>query len=148
MKKLVSLVLFLFLFGVCSCASLNVISDKRPAGCEESIIYAKIPNPKTAGIAVELANITFVKHYPLAKASVLSSLGKVETLLNNDPVTWKELITMVTGEVNSIKNNFGIELLILSGYLKVLDNPLPINKCDKDLLLNHVKEQKMYINML
>jgi len=146
MKRIFSsLVIVGFLFGCGTFAGKPV----RPAGCEQSVLYDKIPNLKEVDLLLKIGVIEVVKKKPQLKTSILNGLNELDRLLSSPvPPTYVDLLAVVTKDIAWINDQAGIEILILSEYAGVFSQPIQIFPCDISLLREHIKKQIFYIDMV
>ena len=145
MKKFMSILAMLaFCFSACAFSPQPI---EIPEGCENSIIMNKIGFYKEADFLLTLANVRALKEDAYTKEQVLDFFDDLTELLNT--ATYAELATFVLEKVKWVNENMGVEILILTEYgIDFLGNDLPIDQCDKELLLKHINKQRRYTQMV
>lgn len=151
MKRLIVLtILLLFVFG-CAKNNLYVPPDvcvKDASGNYDSIILQRIPDPASASLLLQLANLEAVKNiagYTVDEA--LISLDIIESILSKD-ITFNGLIDEATKQAGIVNNSYGLELFLISQYVTVLDTPEIVSPCDKALILLHLNKQRQMLKLI
>lgn len=134
MKKL--FIIFIVCVSLIGCAFLpnkdGVCDTEKP-----SLICEKVPEPEAADILLQLANLEALKNDSYTGAQATEFLNECETFLN-EVETYAGLADWLSMKVK----NIDAEIIILSGYLQVLDKELPIYEYDRMLLKKHIEHQR------
>jgi len=130
---------------ISSCAGLN--NNVIPDGCENSLIYKEAAKlgvtPQLIGTIFQLANLELIKNDVVAKADISQFLDDVESLLDRDQTTYLDVVNMVVSRVSEIQDQFGPEVIVLiTAFSQQLSEPIPIDDCDRQLLLQHIEDQR------
>ena len=149
MKKVITIIFALLLF-VAGCAENNVVV---PEGCENSLIYAEAAKlgvtPQAVGTIFQLANLELLKNNVIAKADVEQFFDDVECLLDRDETTYLDVVAMVVTRVDELRNEYGPEVMVLiTAFSEQLSKPIPIDECDRMLMLKHVADQRKILDMI
>lgn len=67
------------------------------------------------------------------------------TALADDQVTYVELAQVAAQNVKWVNSYFGNRLLVYSELLCLFDQPIPIDKCDRELIQIHLNKQILYL---
>jgi hypothetical protein len=118
-----------------------------PDGCENSLIYKEAAKlgvtPQLIGTIFQLANLELIKNDVVAKADISQFLDDVESLLDRDQTTYLDVVNMVVSRVSEIQDQFGPEVIVLiTAFSQQLSEPIPIDDCDRQLLLQHIEDQR------
>jgi hypothetical protein len=124
-----------------------------PDDCSNSLIHKVAAEmhttPQVVGTIFQLANLELLKHNVVAKDDVAKFLDDAESLLGRENTTYLDLVTLITLRVRSIQEKFEPELILLiTAFSEQLSKPIPIDSCDKKLLLKHIADQRKVQEMV
>lgn len=124
-----------------------------PEECANSLIYKVADEmhttPQAVGAVFQLADLELVKNDVVAKKDVSQFLDDVESLVSRDTTTYLDVVTAITVRVEALQEKFGPEvMLLITVFSEQLSEPIPIDPCDKTLLLKHVADQRRVLEML
>ena len=134
MKKLS--IIFIMCISLVACA----FTPNKDGVCdteEPSLICEKIPEPEAADILLQLANLEALKNDAYTGKQALEFLDQCDKFIT-EVNTYADLADWLSTKVE----NIDAEIIILSGYLKVLDKKLPIYDYDRMLLKQHIEHQR------
>ena len=136
------------LFAACSTAP-----PPRPDGCEHSLIYKVADEmhttPQAVGTVFQLADLELIKNNLVAKDDVSRFLDDVESLLAKDQTTYLDVMTLIVRRVRAIQEHFGPEVMLLfTAFANELSKPIPLDPCDRAMLLQHVADQWKVLEMV
>lgn len=131
---------------MCSCASRQIVP---PAGCENSILYSQLGNQLLEVDAIlKVANVVAIKEDVYTRAQALNAIDNLILVLNSNP-SYLDFGMMVWEMVEDVNQTTRIEVLLVSEYLlESFNSPIPIDPCDKDLIVLHLEKQKRLIMLL
>ncbi len=147
LKRLMIVVACLMLVMVGCTVSQNQV---RPEGCEDSMIYDYFPNPTIVDTTVKLAVYTIADEMPELKAPILKTIDVITYALSWDAgLDYKGLAAFVIEEVGWLQDHAGVQLLIIGDALgsQMFELEIPLLPCDRDFILNHLAELKLYVLM-
>ncbi len=130
-----------------SCASV-VTQPQRPAGCEGSLIYNTIPNPELLSTGLILGVYEYAKLNPDKRALIEEALICAEELLEREDITAADGALLLTQRFDWLNKYLGAEILILTELLSPLNQPIPLDACDRRFLQSFFKKEREYISML
>lgn len=137
------LVLLCMVMQGCASAPMNaLVSDTRPAGCEQSLIYDHVPAPRLAGGVLIIAVSELVRARPEARPYLVGAFDRLLSALGDNELTYIELATIAAEQISWVNQYFGDRLLIYSDLLGVFDRPIPLYPCDRDLIRKHLQKQR------
>lgn len=140
------LVLIVLAVMLClGCTTTNPI----PPGCESSVILKQIPNAKEVDLLLKLANVQAVKQNLYTKSEALAAIESIETVLLEKNITYADLAGQVLRYVDGANQRAGIEIFLIVDYIQGFKSEVvQIDKCDRDLLLKHLQQQRTYVGLL
>lgn len=142
-KWILVLVVLVTLF--LGCSTTNVI----PPGCENSVILKQVPNAKEVDLLLKLANVQAVKQNLYTKSEALAAIESIETVLQNESITYADLAAQVLRYVDGANEKAGIEIFLIVDYIQGFKSqPIQIDQCDRDLLFKHLQQQRTYLGLL
>lgn len=136
---------FIIAFWLTGCAT---VQEKVPPGCENSHIYKTIKNPKLIGAMIEIGNLQALKQNVYTKRQALEAVRMLQRFLVKQDMTYKTLVNVALPLVERV--NMGQEILILSAAFIDLSGEIPIDACDKDIilaLLTRIESEIMAVNL-
>ena len=137
------LMMLCFLLQACASTPMNaLVSDARPAGCEQSLIYDHVPAPKIASGVLIIAVSELVRARPEARPYLVGAFDRLLSALEDNELTYVELATIAADQISWVNQYFGDRLLIYSALLGVFDRPIPLYPCDRDLIRKHLQKQR------
>lgn len=148
LRNICCILFCLALLGTGCIGLSNIVSDKPPVGCENSLIYKYVSSPGTTDLILKLALYELAKNKPEWREPVWEFLLACEKMITLENITYRYLMLEVVAAVDYLNENAGVELLILSEVLGDFDKEILISDCDKDLLLQHIAKQKLYLGTL
>lgn len=134
MKKV--FIIFIVCISLVGCA----FTQNKDGVCDTekpSLICEKIPEPEAADILLQLANLEALKSDSYSATQAEEFLAECETFID-EVETYADLANWLSLRVKNIE----AEIIILSGYLKVLDKELSIYDYDRMLLKKHIEHQR------
>lgn len=109
---------------------------------EPSVICEKIPQPEHADIILQIGNLRAIKGDIYSGKEAIAFLEKCEAILSEQK-TYKDLTQKLVAEINEVD----IEIIVLSEYVNKLKVDLPISDFDRNLLKQHIENQKKIIKL-
>jgi len=134
-------------FTCSSCIALVDQMTERPAGCEQSIIYDRLPAPKVSGAVLLIAVNEAAHAKPEVVMYILGSIDSILEVLQDDQVTYVELAMQAAQQISWINTYFGNRVLVYSELIAAFDRPVPLYPCDRMLIRNHLKKQRDMLTM-
>lgn len=128
----------------CKSSGVKVI----PEGCENSLIYQKIDHPTMVKASLFLANAAALKKGLYSTDQVLSVLNELEGLLTPESLTYQVLVTAMIPIINKLNENAGFIVLGLSPGITQLQEDIPIDDCDREIILGLIQEIKITVAAL
>ena len=148
LKRLMIVVACLMLVMVGCTVSQDQV---RPEGCEDSMIYDYFPNPTLVDTTVKLAIYTIADEMPELKAPILKTIDVIIDLLswNTEGMDYKAFAAIVIEEVGWLQDHAGVQMLIIADAVgsQMFELEIPILPCDRDFILKHLAELKLYVLM-
>jgi hypothetical protein len=135
------LVAFAFSVLLFGCATIKD-AGVRPAGCEDSLIYDKVPQPDLVGVGLMLAVSETSLQYPQARPYIAGAIDALTRSLAGEKPTYAAFALEVFQDITWINQNFGARLVLIKPVVLAFDSPLPISSCDLALIRNHLAMQK------
>lgn len=145
-KSLVIGISLFFMLTSCSHFQNLASQNQTPVGCENSVIYKNIPNPKLIGVVNIIVVNEGVIAYPKAKPFIKTGVESLLKALEDDSLTYVDFLTMVSDNVKWVNKYFGNRLVTYTEILSIFDSPLPIDSCDRDLIKAHLLKIKNLVN--
>lgn len=133
---MVLLIALVFTFMGCSYIQTSKVCETE----QKSLICEKIPHPEQAGILLQIANITALKKDAYSAEQAFKFLDDVESFLK-EADTYGNACRWIANEMDK----YDLEVLILSGYIDILNIPETITEYDRELLLKHIERQRALI---
>ena len=129
------------------CASVPT-QPQRPPGCENSLIYSAAPNPELLGTGLILGVYEYAKLNPDKRAIIEEALICAEEVLEGEDLTASDAALLHTQRLDWLHKYLGAEILILTELLAPLNQPIPLDPCDRRFLQSLFKKEREYISML
>lgn len=140
------------MFGLVGCNVQQPTPVVVPDDCSESIIYnyaAKTGmTPSQVGAIFKVASTLALTQEPGFKTDFLVLLTKMEVILQTEDMKASDLARYVLAETKVINTRWGKAALVLSVVLAEFDREVPLNSCDRRLILKHIQEQKALAEMI
>ena len=137
--NLLTSLLALALLVAVGCVSMQPLTP--PDGCEDSLIYERIPNPRMVKAALFLANAAALRKGLYDADEVLVVLDGLGGLLAQD-LTYAGLLMRMIPVINRLNKDAGFIVIGLSPAIRGLDAPIPISDCDIGILQGLVAEMR------
>ena len=144
MVKRLMIVIVCLMFVV-ACGPLQLKPTVIPEGCEDSLIYSKLPYPQVTDTVLQVAVYQFAIETGSAP-QILDVINTIEAaLVSPTGMNFSDFVLLVNEQVGLLNARWGVSLLIVSESLADLSVPIPISECDKNLLLKHLAKQKKWV---
>ena len=150
MKKLLlptmiflALIIILFTQG-CIATSQPV----PPPGCEGSLIYAKIKYPHMVKASLFLANAAAIKKGLYSGEQVLDVFNDLDALLTPEALTYKAMVDAALPIINTLNADAGFVIIGMAPAIMMLNDEIPLNPCDREMLLGLVGEMRVTVMAL
>ena len=143
-RLLIVVVCLTFMAG---CAGFQMKPAEIPVGCEDSLIYSKMPYPQVTDTILQVSVYNFAVETGAAP-QILDVIGHLEVALANPGgMNFSDFVLLVNEQVGLLNQRWGVSLLIVSESLADLNLPLPISDCDRNLILKHLAKQKKWVTL-
>ena len=144
MLKRLLIVIICLMFTV-GCSGLQMKPTVIPEGCEDSLIYSKLPYPQVTDTILQVSVYNFAVETGAAP-QILDVINTIEAALASPGgMNFSDFVLLVNEQVGLLNARWGVSLLIVSDSLADLNVPIPISDCDKNLLLKHLAKQKKWV---
>jgi hypothetical protein len=123
---------------------------ERP-GAENSIICKVLTdrgiNVNDVNLLFKVVNVTLIKKDAYTKEEFLKFIDEVEGLITVSS-TYENLSAYLLDAVNNFNENYKIEMVLLADYFDDFDMVVNISDFDRDLLLEHIKQQRDIVSLM
>lgn len=119
---------------IAGCCMLKPVP--RPNGCENSVIYEQVNNPAMVGTLIQLANAKALSKNTYRTEEAIKAVVTIKALLEKEPITFSDFLEGVKPISKNFLNQYGTELLLIDTALSGLNIDIPINECDKGLIIS------------
>ena len=124
----------------------NALKDEPPEGCENSLIYKYVPKPKIVGGVIRLGNMAAMRESLYTKEQALNSIYMIKGLLDQPNLTYFYLMDAVNPLIKKV--NYGTEVMMVSTAFMDIDKEVPLDPCDRELLLRLTEKLITEINSI
>lgn len=141
----------MMLFVVCAllvgCASKEFVP---PEVCDnqESHILEVMPNPTgldKALLGTNLGAMEMIEGYGPKEA--LAVIDQVDEKVNSVDMTYAELVGYIMRKVEVANGLAGASIFIVGPDLRRLASPLPVSRCDIELVRRHLERQRVLVQL-
>jgi len=150
-KCFVLLFALLFSAGGCGTIDLDLTQpDEIPPGCENSLILKYVPAPKVIDVGLKIAVVQVAKlgYKEEVKTAITDVLWMLPETKDDNLKTGAEFVSYIMTRVNFLNKYAGVELVIVSETLNVIDVNIPLDWCDIEIIRKHLEGQLLYVNMV
>lgn len=151
-KKYLSVCMIGFTLGLLGCMPQSnmhlpdVCLTDNGTRCEDSLILEHINNPYNASIVLEIANLEMLSRMELYNVKDAHLFfDDIERKLEHF-TTWKDLFDYVAFQLAALNDRAQMELMYITSYFHVLNEPIPLSECDIALVRAHIERQRRLLN--
>lgn len=133
----------LFMFG---CAAHQVAI---PEGCGNSILYTKFGSElKMIDSVLKISNLSALREDVYTRNEAVAVINDLLSVIEAEP-TYFDFAMIVWRVVTDINEKHDTELLLISEIIfESFNLPIPIDPCDKELIIEHLNKQKRLMMLL
>lgn len=113
-------------------------------GCENSLILKSVRHPDQVKSLIFLANAMVINKGLFSCTQVLETLDSIEALVKPD-TSYLSFVTAITPIVDKLNGSAGFVLIAVSPILGQFYFDIPINECDRQILLTLVGDIRTYV---
>ena len=145
----VALFVFIMLSTGCAVNGNTEMQQKYSSveGCDDSILLKSVTHPDQVKALIFVANAMVINKGLYSALQVTDTLDKIEALVKPG-TTYLQFVTAITPIADKLNGSAGYVLLAISPIFSQLQFDIPINECDRTILINLIGEIRDYVKAL